>query len=137
MKTNIKIITITLLLFLIIGTACAIDLKDTADVKVKDNHLEIDGKTVAEVKEFNSSDCIDSEILSRDSEAIIKSIDINGAKEVSSVDNPRNVYEYLTNEGMYYSFGDGEHTYIVIIDENNWHGSMLSEMDKWCLENSK
>ena len=132
-----KILLAIGVLFLIIGAAYAIDLKDTADVKVKDNHLEIDGKTVAEVKEFNSSDCIDSEILSRDSEAIIKSIDINGAKEVSSVDNPRNVYEFLTNNGMYYSFGNGEHTYIVIIDEDNWQGSMLTEMDKWCLENSK
>lgn len=113
------------------------DLKETKDVKVKGNHLEIDGKQVAEVKEYNNSDCIDSEILSRDSEAIIKEITINGAKEVSSVDNPRNVYEFLTNNGMYYTFGNGEHTYIVIIDSSNWKGTMLSEMDEWCIENSK
>ena len=125
------------ILFLIIGSAYALDLKNTADVTVKGNHLEIDGKQVAEVKEFDSSDCIDSEILSRDSGAIIKSVDINGAREVGSVDNPRNVYEYLTNNGMYYSFGDGNHTYIVVIDVDNWHGEMLTKMDKWCLENSK
>ena len=134
---NYKLILGLALVFLIIGSAYAIDLKDTTDVKVKGNHLEINGKQVAEVKEFNSSDCINSEILSRDSGAIIKSVNINGAKEVSSVDNPRNVYEYLTNNGMYYSFGDGKHTYIVVIDSSNWNGKMLSEMDEWCLENSK
>ena len=134
---KMKILLAIGVLFLIIGAAYAIDLKDTADVKVKGNHLEIDGKTVAEVKEFNSSDCIDSEILSRDSEAIIKSVDINGAKEVSSVDNPRNVYEFLTDNGMYYTFGNGEKTYIVVIDVDNWKADMLTKMDNWCLENSK
>lgn len=137
MKTITKILLAIGILFLIIGVAYAMDLKETKDVKVKGNHLEIDGKQVAEVKEFNNSDCIDSEILSRDSEAIIKEITINGAKEVSSVDNPRNVYEFLTDNGMYYTFGNGEHTYIVIIDSSNWKGTMLSEMDNWCLENSK
>ena len=134
---NKKIIIGFLLLFLLIGTACAGEFKETKEVKVNGNHLEIDGKQVAEVKEFNDSDCINTEILSRDSEAIIKAIDINGAKEVSSIDNPRNVYEFLTNNGMYYTFGNGEHTYIVIIDSNNWKADMLSEMDNWCIENSK
>ena len=125
------------LLFLIIGGAYAIDLKSTSDVKVNGNHLEIDGKQVAEIKEFNSSDCINSEILSRDSNAIIKSVDVNGAKEVSSVDNPRNVYEFLTTNGMYYTFGNGEKTYIVVIDSDNWKADMLMKMDKFCIENSK
>ena len=130
-----KIIIGILLLFLLIGAVSA--LKDTNDVKIKDNHLIIDGKEVGEIKEFNDSSCIDSEILSRDSEAIIKSVDSNGAKEVGSVDNPRDVYEFLTNDGMYYTFGDGEHTYIVVINEDNWKASMLTKMDKWCLDNSK
>ena len=130
-----KIMIGILLLFLLIGTVSA--LKDTNDVKIKDNHLIIDGKEVDEIKEFNDSSCIDSEILSRDSEAIIKSVDSNGAKEVGSVDNPRDVYEFLTNDGMYYTFGDGEHTYIVVINEDNWKASMLTKMDKWCLDNSK
>ena len=137
MKSVTKILLTIGILFLIMGTAYALDLKETADVKIKGDHLLIDGKDVAEVKEFNDSSCIDSEILSRDSEAIIKSVDINGAKEVSSLGNPRDVHEFLTNDGMYYSFGNGEHTYIVVIDSNNWHGDMLSKMDKWCLDNSK
>lgn len=135
MKTITKIILCIGILFLLMGTVSA--LKETNDVKVKDNHLEIDGKQIAEVKEYNDSSCIDTEILSRDSEAIIKSVDSNGAKEVTSVDNPRNVYEFLTNTGMYYTFGDGEHTYIVVINEDNWKADMLSKMDKWCIENSK
>ena len=135
MKKIIKIVIGIGLLFLLIGAVSA--FKETNDIKVKDNHLMIDSKKVAEIKEYNDSSCIDSEILSRDSGAIIKSVDTNGAKEVSSVDNPRNVYEYLTNNGMYYSFGDGEHTYIVVINEDNWKADMLSKMDKWCVENSK
>lgn len=131
-----KILIVISLIFLFIGSVSAA-LSDTGDVKVDGNHLTIDGQQVAEVKEFNDSDCIDSEILSRDSEAIIKEVNINGASEVSSVDNPRNVYEFLTNNGMYYTFGDGEHTYIVIINEDNWKADMLLKMDKWCLENSK
>ena len=31
---------------------------------------------------------------------------------------------------------DGKY-YVVTIDESNWKGSMLKEMDTWCLENSK
>ena len=135
MKTITKIILCIGLLFLLIGTVSA--LKETSDVKVKDNTLEIDGKQIAEVKQYNDSSCIDTEILSRDSEAIIKAVDSNGATEVTSIDNPRNVYEIITNTGMYYTFGDGEHTYIVVINEDNWNGNMLSEMDKWCIENSK
>lgn len=135
MKTITKIILCIGLLFLLIGTVSA--LKETSDVKVKDNTLEIDGKQIAEVKQYNDSNCIDTEILSRDSEAIIKAVDSNGATEVTSIDNPRNVYEIITNTGMYYTFGDGEHTYIVVINEDNWNGNMLSEMDKWCIENSK
>lgn len=132
-----KVILGVALLLIVIGSAYALDLKETNDVKVDGNHLKIDGKDVGEVKEYDDSNCIDSEILSRDSGAIIKSVDINGAKEVTSVDNPRNVYEFLTNNGMYYSFGDGEHTYIVVINQDNWKANMLSKMDKWCLENSK
>lgn len=132
-----KIILVTCILFLLLGTVHAIDLKDTAYVKVNDNSLEIEGTKVAEVKEFNDSDCINTEILSKDSEAIIKKINSDSVDEVTSVDNPREVYEYLTDNGMYYSFGNGEHTYIVIIDINNWKATMLSEMDEWCLQNSE
>lgn len=132
-----KVILGLALLLIVMGSAYALDLKETNDVKLDGNHLKIDGKDVGEVKEYSDSNCIDSEILSRDSDAVIKSVDINGAKEVTSVDNPRNVYEFLTNNGMYYSFGDGEHTYIVVINQDNWKANMLSKMDKWCLENSK
>ena len=125
------------MLFLLIGIVSAADLSDTSDVKVDGNHLKIDGKDVAEVKEFDDSNCIDSEILSKDSGVIIKSVDSSGASEVSSVDNPKNVYEFLSNEGFYYSFGDDKHTYIVVINEDNWQSNMLTKMDKWCLENSK
>ena len=137
MKTKTKILIALGLLLLIIGTAYAMDLKETNDVKVKGDHLEIDGKQVAEIKEYSSSDCIDSEILSKDSAPIIKMIDDSGAKEVSSVSNPKGVYEFLTNDGMYYSFSNGDKFYIVSIDQSNWKGTMLKEMDEWCLLNSK
>ena len=137
MKTKTKILIALGLLLLIIGTAYAMDLKETNDVKIKGDHLEIDGKQVAEIKEYSSSDCIDSEILSKDSAPIIKMIDDSGAKEVSSVSNPKGVYEFLTNDGMYYSFAKGDKFYIVSIDQSNWKGTMLKEMDEWCLLNSK
>ena len=94
-------------------------------------------KVEAFIDEYNNSDCIQEKILSTDNEAIIKHVTEKSVDEVTSVDNPDDVYEYLTNDGMYYSFGKDGKTYIVTIDSKEWKGSMLKEMDEWCLENSK
>lgn len=114
-----------------------LNLVDTADVKLDANSLLIDGKNVATVEEYNDSSAIDDKILSKDDGAIIKQITASGASEVTSMDNPDDVYEFLTNSGMYYTFGKDGKTYIVTINEDNWNGNMLSEMDKFCLENAK
>lgn len=131
------ILGLALLLFLI-GGACAVEFKDTQGVAEDFNELWIDGKKVANITEFNASDCINTEILAKDNGAFIMQVTKDGASEVSSVDNPDDVYEFLTNNGgMYYTFGKDGKTYIVTIDENQWEADMLTKMDKWCLENSK
>ena len=56
-----KLISSFFILFLIVGIAYAMKLKNTTDGKVKWS-LEINGVTVAEVKEFNSSDYIGQRI---------------------------------------------------------------------------
>ena len=51
--------------------------------------------------------------------------------------HPDNVHEFLTNNGMYYTFGKNNKTYIVTINADEWKAGMLSKMDDFCLENSK
>lgn len=133
MKTKI-IIGITLL-FLIIGAAAAAELKDTADVKLNGNDLQIDGKTVANVTEYNDTSFITDVIIPDN--AIIKAVGGNGANEVDSVSDYNLVYEFLTDNGFYYTFGKDGKYYVVTIDEDQWEANMLTKMDKWCLENSK
>ena len=140
MKKILKIITALAILSLLIGGVMAAEknfnLKNTADVTQKNGEITIDGKKAATIEEYNTSDCIDEKILSTDPNTIIKHITKNNVEEVTSVDNPDEVYEFLTNDGMYYTFGKDGKTYIVTIDSKNWHGNMLSEMDNWCLLNS-
>ena len=135
MKNITKILIGIGILFLIIGVVSAAQLKDTADVKVKGNDLEIDGKKVANVTEYGDTNYITDVILNAN--PIIKAVGGNGANEVSSVSDYNLVYEFLTDNGMYYSFGKDGKYYVVTIDESNWKGTMLKEMDTWCIENSK
>ena len=135
MKNITKILIGIGILFLIIGVVSAAQLKDTADVKVKGNDLEIDGKKVANVTEYSDTNYITDVILNAN--PIIKAVGGNGANEVPSVSDYNLVYEFLTDNGMYYSFGKDGKYYVVTIDEGNWKGTMLKEMDNWCIENSK
>lgn len=133
MKT--KILIGILLLFLVMGMTSAMTLKDTSDVKLNGNNIEIDGKTVANVTEYNDTSFITDVILPDN--AIIKAVGGNGANEVDSVSDYNLVYEFLTDNGFYYTFGKDGKYYVVTINEDEWSGSMLKEMDTWCLENSK
>lgn len=133
MKNITKILLTVGLLFLLMGTVSA--LKDTNDVKVQGNDLMIDGKKVANVTEYPDTNYITDVILNAN--PIIKAVGGNGANEVSSVSDYNLVYEFLTDNGMYYSFGKDGKYYVVTIDEGNWKGTMLKEMDTWCIENSK
>ena len=133
MKNITKILLIIGLLFLLMGTVSA--LKDTSDVKVKGNDLMINGKKVANVTEYSDTSYITDVILKAN--PIIKAVGGNGANEVSSVSDYNLVYEFLTDNGMYYSFGKDGKYYVVTIDDANWKGTMLKEMDNWCVENSK
>ena len=135
MKNITKILIGIGILFLIIGVVSAAQLKDTADVKVKGNDLEIDGKKVANVTEYSDTNYITDVILNAN--PIIKAVGGNGANEVPSVSDYNLVYEFLTDNGMYYSFGKDGKYYVVTIDDANWKGTMLKEMDNWCIENSK
>ena len=141
MKKIIKILTALAVLTLLTGGVMAAEknypLVDTQPVAEDFGEIWIDGKIVATVDEYNNSSFIQEKILDKDPEAIIKHVTKNSVDEVTSVDNPDDVYEYLTNDGMYYSFGKDGKTYIVTIDEKEWKGSMLKEMDEWCMENSK
>ena len=140
MRNILKILTGLLILSLLICGVMAAEknynLKDTQPVAEDFGEIWIDGKKVATIDEYNNSDCINEKILSEEG-VIIKHVTKDKVEEVSSVDNPDDVYEFLTETGMYYTFGKDKKTYIVTIDEDEWHGDMLKKMDEWCLENSK
>jgi len=134
MKTKSKIILAVLLLFLVIGTVSAVQYKNTADVTVQGNNLLIDNKVIANISEYNDTSFIEGIVADN---AIIKAVGGNGANEVPSVSDYNLVYEFLTDNGFYYSFGKDGKYYVVTIDESQWHADMLKKMDNWCLENSK
>ena len=131
-----KLILGLTLLLLVVGVACAVNFKNTADVTVDSNELTIDGAKVAKIAEYDTSDCIDKEILAKDDGAIIKQITKDGATEVDNIGDPNDAYEFLTNNGMYYTFGKDGKTYIVTIDVGQWKADMLTKMDNWCLANN-
>ena len=135
MKDIYKILLGIGILFLIIGTVSAIQFKNTADVEVNGNDLKIDGKIAANFTVYNDTSFIDDVILQE--KPIIKAVGGNGANEVQSVSDYNLVYEFLTDNGMYYTFGKDGKTVVVTINEDNWHADMLKKMDEWCLENSK
>ena len=134
MKTKSKIILAVLLLFLVIGTVSAVQYKNTADVTVQGNNLLIDNKVIANISEYNDTSFIEGIVADN---AIIKAVGGNGANEVPSVSDYNLVYEFLTDNGFYYSFGKDGKYYVVTIDESQWHADMLKKMDNWCLENKK
>ena len=134
MKTKSKIILAVLLLFLVIGTVSAVQYKNTADVTVQGNNLLIDNKVIANVTEYNDTSFIEGIVADN---TIIKAVGGNGANEVPSVSDYNLVYEFLTDNGFYYSFGKDGKYYVVTIDESQWHADMLKKMDNWCLENKK
>ena len=133
MKT--KIIIAALLLFLLIGVCAAVEFKDTSGCAEAFGELWIDGKKVANVTEYNNTSFIDEKILTDN--PVIKQVTKDGASEVDSVSDYNDVYEFLTENGFYYTFGKDGKTVVVSIDVDEWHGDMLSDMDEWCLENSK
>ena len=132
---KIKILLGIAILFLIIGAASAVEFKDTQGCAEDFNELWIEGKKVANITEFNNTSFIEEHILTDN--PIIKHITKNGADEVDSVSDYTDVYEFLTENAFYYTFGKDGKYYVVTINEDEWSGTMLSEMDEWCLENSK
>ena len=130
-----KILLGLVLLFLIIGIASAVEFKDTSGCAEDFNELWIEGKKVANITEYNDTSFIEEHILTDN--PIIKHITKDGANEVSSVSDYKDVYEFLTDNGFYYTFGKDGKYYVVTINQDAWSGSMLKEMDTWCLENSK
>lgn len=114
------------------------DLENTLSVKADYGIITIDGIHAADITQYNSTDAIEEQILSKDTGVIFKKVTSSGASEVSSIDDYNGVYEYLSNEGFYYSFvGKDNKTYIITINEDNWKADMLSEMDEFCLQNAK
>lgn len=130
-----KILLGITILFLIIGATSAVEFKDTSGCAEDFNELWIEGKKVANITEFNDTSFIEEHILTDN--PIIKHITSNSADEVDSVSDYNDVYEFLTDNGFYYTFGKDGKYYVVTINEDEWSGTMLSEMDEWCLENSK
>ena len=114
------------------------DLENTLSVKADYGRITIDGKGVADIPQYNSTDAIEEQIISKDSGVIFKKVTSSGASEIDSIDDYNGVYEYLSNEGFYYSFvGKDNKTYIVTIDEDSWQADMLKKMDEFCLQNAK
>ena len=136
-------LSIILILLLSISTVIADDNKDyplenTLSVKADYGIVTIDGIHAANITQYNDSQIVQEEIFSKDPEAIIKLITDNGAEEVTSISDYENVYEYLTEDGMYYSFtGKDDKFYLLEINVENWKADMLDKMDEFCLQNEK
>ena len=120
-----------------------LNLVDTNHVKVDGSAISIDGYYVADVKEYDNSSAIEDVILSQEGEIIIKEITDSGATEVTSVDDYNAVHEFLTDDGMYYTFAKDGKTYIITMG-HDWYGNnrgkinnALGNMDDFCLENAK
>ena len=137
------IIGLTILLILSVGAIAAEDNKDyplenTLSVKADYGIVTIDGIHAANITQYNDSQIIQEKIFSKDPNPIIKKISKDGAEEITSISDYESVYEYLTEDGMYYSFtGKDDKFYLLEINMDNWKGTMLSEMDEFCLQNEK
>ena len=142
MKKQI-LICILIISIISLGTVVAEDNKDyplenTLSVKADYGIVTIDGIHAANVTQYNNSDIVQEEILSKDPDTIIKMITEDGAEEIGSISDYENVYEYLTEDGMYYSFtGKDGKFYLLEINVENWKVDMLDKMDEFCLQNEK
>ena len=142
MKKQI-LICILIISLISLGTVVAEDNKDyplenTLSVKADYGIVTIDGIHAANVTQYNNSDIVQEEILSKDPDTIIKMITEDGAEEIDSISDYENVYEYLTEDGMYYSFtGKDDKFYLLEINVENWKADMLDKMDEFCLQNEK
>ena len=137
------LICILIISLISLGTVVAEDNKDyplenTLSVKADYGIVTIDGIHAANVTQYNNSDIVQEEILSKDPDTIIKMITEDGAEEIDSISDYENVYEYLTEDGMYYSFtGKDDKFYLLEINVENWKADMLDKMDEFCLQNEK
>ena len=137
------LICILIISIISLGTVVAEDNKDyplenTLSVKADYGIVTIDGIHAANVTQYNNSDIVQEEILSKDPDTIIKMITEDGAEEIDSISDYENVYEYLTEDGMYYSFtGKDDKFYLLEINVENWKADMLDKMDEFCLQNEK
>ena len=137
------IICLTLLLMLSIVAVAAEDNKDyplenTLSVKADYGIVTIDGIHAANITQYNDSQIIQDEIFSKDPDTIIKKITNDSAEEISSISDYECVYEYLAEDGMYYSFtGKDDKFYLLEINVENWNADMLDKMDEFCLQNEK
>ena len=137
------LICILIISLLSLGAVAAEDNKDyplenTLSVKADYGIVTIDGIHAANVTQYNNSDIVQEEILSKDPDTIIKMITEDGAEEIDSISDYENVYEYLTEDGMYYSFtGKDDKFYLLEINVENWKADMLDKMDEFCLQNEK
>ena len=142
MKKQI-LICILIISIISLGTVVAEDNKDyplenTLSVKADYGIVTIDGIHAANVTQYNNSDIVQEEILSKDPDTIIKMITEDGAEEIDSISDYENVYEYLTEDGMYYSFtGKDDKFYLLEINVENWKADMLDKMDEFCWQNEK
>ncbi len=142
MKKQI-LICILIISIISLGTVVAEDNKDyplenTLSVKADYGIVTIDGIHAANITQYNNSSIIQEEILSKDPDTIIKMITEDGAEEIDSISDYENVYEYLTEDGMYYSFtGKDDKFYLLEINVENWKADMLDKMDEFCLQNEK
>lgn len=142
MKKQI-LICILIISIISLGTVVAEDNKDyplenTLSVKADYGIVTIDGIHAANITQYNNSSIIQEEILSKDPDTIIKMITEDGTEEIDSISDYENVYEYLTEDGMYYSFtGKDDKFYLLEINVENWKADMLDKMDEFCLQNEK
>lgn len=142
MKKQI-LICILIISLLSLGAVAAEDNKDyplenTLSVKADYGIVTIDGIHAANITQYNNSDIVQDKILSKDPDTIIKMITEDGAEEISSISDYENVYEYLAEDGMYYSFtGKDNKFYLLEINVENWKADMLDKMDEFCLQNEK
>lgn len=113
-------------------------LENTLSVKADYGIVTIDGIHAANITQYNDSQIIQDEIFSKDPDTIIKKITNDSAEEISSISDYECVYEYLAEDGMYYSFtGKDDKFYLLEINVENWNADMLDKMDEFCLQNEK
>ena len=138
-----SLVILMIILIISIGTVIAEDNKDyplenTLSVKADYGIVTIDGIHAANITQYNNSDIVQEKIFSKDPDTIIKKISESGADEITSIGDYKGVYEYLAEDGMYYSFtGKDGKFYLLEINSENWKADMLDKMDEFCLQNEK